>query len=166
MRATASPVEGNRVRLSVEMDEDEVDQAVRQTARRLAGELRVPGFRPGKVPRQVLEARLGGSSVLREQAIRDALPDMYAQAVVDTEVDPIAAPDIDIVSGADKGAVAFDAVVEVRPIRRDSGLRGTGRDVAVDRGDRRGRRRSGRQVARAVRRACRASTGPRATAIT
>ncbi len=65
MRATASPVEGNRVRLSVEMDEDEVDQAVRQTARRLAGELRVPGFRPGKVPRQVLEARLGGSSVLQ-----------------------------------------------------------------------------------------------------
>jgi trigger factor len=115
MRATASPVEGNRVRLSVEMDEEEVDQAVRQTARRLAGELRVPGFRPGKVPRQVLEARLGGSSVLREQAIRDALPDMYAQAVVDTEVDPIAAPDIDILTGSDKGAVAFDAVVEVRP---------------------------------------------------
>jgi trigger factor len=115
MRATASAVEGNRVRLSVEMDEDEVDRAVVQTARRLAGQLRVPGFRPGKVPRQVLEARLGGSSVLREQAIRDALPDMYAQAVVDTEVDPIAAPDIDIVSGADKGAVSFDAVVEVRP---------------------------------------------------
>jgi trigger factor len=116
MRATASPVEGNRVRLSVEMDEEEVDQAVRQTARRLAGELRVPGFRPGKVPRQVLEARLGGSSVLREQAIRDALPDAYAQAVVDTEVDPIAAPDIDILTGTDKGAVAFDAVVEVRPV--------------------------------------------------
>jgi trigger factor len=115
MRATASAVEGNRVRLSVEMDEDEVDRAVRQTARRLAGQLRVPGFRPGKVPRQVLEARLGGSSVLREQAIRDALPDMYAQAVVDTEVDPIAAPDIDIVSGADQGSVSFDAVVEVRP---------------------------------------------------
>lgn len=115
MRATASPIEGNRVRLSVEMDENEVDQAVRQTARRLSGQLRVPGFRPGKVPRQVLEARLGGSAVLREQAIRDALPDMYAQAVVDTEVDPIAAPDIDIVSGSDHGAVAFDAVVEVRP---------------------------------------------------
>ncbi len=115
MRATASPVEGNRVRLSVEMDEEDVDKAVRQTARRLAGELRVPGFRPGKVPRQVLEARLGGSSVLREQAIRDALPDMYAQAVVDTELDPIAAPDIDILKGSDKGAVAFDAVVEVRP---------------------------------------------------
>jgi trigger factor len=115
MRATASPIEGNRVRLSVEIDEDEVDQAVRETAKRLAGQLRVPGFRPGKVPRQVLEARLGGSSVLREQAIRDALPDMYAQAVVDTEVDPIAAPDIDIVSGADQGVVAFDAVVEVRP---------------------------------------------------
>src|SRR5580704_3543990 len=115
MRATASPVEGNRVRLSVEMVEDEVDKAVRETARRLAGQLRVPGFRPGKVPRQVLEDRLGGSAVLREQAIRDALPDAYAQAVADTDVDPIAPPDIDIVAGAEQGAVSFDAVVEVRP---------------------------------------------------
>jgi trigger factor len=115
MRAIASQEEGNRVRLSVEIDEDEVDEAVRQTARRLSSQLKVPGFRPGKVPRQVLEARLGGSAVLREQAIRDVLPDMYAQAVVDTEVDPIAAPDIDIVSGAEKGVVSFDAVVEVRP---------------------------------------------------
>jgi trigger factor len=115
MRATASPVEGNLVRLSVEMDEDEVNLAVRQTVRRLSGEIRVPGFRPGKVPRQVLEARLGGASVLREQAIRDAMPDMYAQAVVDTEVDPIATPEIDIVSGTEKGPVTFDAVVEVRP---------------------------------------------------
>jgi trigger factor len=97
------------------MDEDEVDKAVRDTVRRLSGQLRVPGFRPGKVPRQVLEARLGGSAVLREQAIRDALPDIYAQAVVDTEVDPIAPPDIDITGGAENGAVSFDAVVEVRP---------------------------------------------------
>jgi trigger factor len=115
MRATASEADGNLVRLSVELDEEEVDNAVRQTARRLAGQLKVPGFRPGKVPRKVLEARLGGSEVLREQAIRDVLPDMYAQAVVDTDLDPIAPPDIDIVSGADHGAVAFDAVVQVRP---------------------------------------------------
>ena len=75
----------------------------------------MPGFRPGKVPRQVLEARLGGAVGLRQQALRDALPDFYARAVVDTEVDPIAAPEIDITSGEDGGPVTFDAVVEIRP---------------------------------------------------
>jgi len=115
MRATAEPVEGNRVRLSVEVDESEVDKALDATVRRLATQVRVPGFRPGKVPRQVLEARLGGATALRQQALSDALPDLYARAVVDTELDPIAAPEIDIKSGEDGGPVTFDAVVEIRP---------------------------------------------------
>jgi trigger factor len=115
MRATAEPVEGNRVRLSVVVDESEVDQALDATVRRLATQVRVPGFRPGKVPRQVLEARIGGASALRQQALSDALPDLYARAVVDTELDPIAAPEIDIKSGEDGGPVTFDAVVEIRP---------------------------------------------------
>jgi trigger factor len=115
MRATAAPVEGNRVRLSVEVDESEVDEALDATVRRLARQVRVPGFRPGKVPRQVLEARLGGATALRQQALSDALPDLYAQAVVDTELDPIATPEIDIKSGEDGGPVTFDALVEIRP---------------------------------------------------
>src|SRR5580692_12751031 len=115
MRATAEPVEGNRVRLSVEIDESEVDKALDATFRRLSTQVRVPGFRPGKVPRQVLEARLGGATALRQQALSDALPDLYARAVVDTELDPIAAPEIDIKSGEDGGPLTFDALVEVRP---------------------------------------------------
>src|SRR5579864_5743118 len=115
MRATAEPVEGNRVRLSVEVDESKVDEALDATVRRLAKQVRVPGFRPGKVPRQVLEARLGGANALRQQALSDALPDLYARAVVDTEVDPIATPEIDIRSGEDEGPVTFDALVEIRP---------------------------------------------------
>src|SRR3974390_1273548 len=98
MRATAEPVEGNRVRLSVGVDEVEIDEALDATVRRLARQVRVPGFRPGRVPRPVLEARLGGAVALRQQALSDALPDLYARAVVDTQLDPIAAPDIDIIS--------------------------------------------------------------------
>lgn len=124
MRATAEPVEGNRVRLSVEVDQAEIDEALDATAKRLARQLRVPGFRPGRVPRQVLEARLGGPGVLRQQAINDALPDIYARAVVDTELDPIAPPDIDITSGSDAGPVTFDAVVEVRPVVSIPGYQG------------------------------------------
>jgi trigger factor len=124
MRATAEPVDGNKVRLSVEVDESEVDQALDATVRRLSTQVRVPGFRPGKVPRQVLEARLGGAIALRQQALSDALPDLYARAVGDAELDPIAAPEIDIKSGEDGGPVTFDAVVEVRPTVSIAGYAG------------------------------------------
>ena len=76
----------------------------------------MPGFRPGKVPRKVLEARMGGAGALRAEALRESLPDFYARAVVDTELDPIAQPEIDITGGEDGGAVSFDAVVQVRPL--------------------------------------------------
>jgi len=124
MRATAEPVEGNRVRLSVEVDEGEIDEALDATVRRLARQVRVPGFRPGRVPRPVLEARLGGAVALRQQALSDALPDLYARAVIDTELDPIAAPEIDITSGEEGGPITFDAVVEVRPTVAIPGYKG------------------------------------------
>ncbi len=116
IRATTEPLEGNLVRLSVEVDEPEFDQALGDVVRSLAREVRVPGFRPGKVPRRVLEARMGGAGALRAEALRESLPDFYARAIVDTELDPIAQPEIDITSGEDGGAVAFDAVVQVRPL--------------------------------------------------
>src|SRR6516165_850025 len=115
MRATAEPLEGNVVRLSVEIDEPEFDRAMGDVVRSLARQARVPGFRPGKVPRKVLEARMGGAGALRAEALRESLPDFYARAVVDTELDPIAQPEIDIKRGKEKGAVVFDAVVQVRP---------------------------------------------------
>jgi trigger factor len=115
MRATTEPLEGNLVRLSVEIDEPEFDRALGDVVKTLATQIRVPGFRPGKVPRKVLEARMGGAGALRAEALRESLPDFYARAVVDSEIDPIASPEIDITSGEDGGAVSFDAVVQVRP---------------------------------------------------
>ncbi len=115
MRATTEPLEGNLVRLSVEIDEPEFDKALVDVVKTLASQIRVPGFRPGKVPRKVLEARMGGAGALRAEALRESLPDFYARAVVDSEIDPIASPEIDITSGEDSGAISFDAVVQVRP---------------------------------------------------
>ncbi len=154
MRATAEPLEGNRVRLSIEVEEAEVDEALDSTARRLAQQVRVPGFRPGRVPRRVLEARLGGAAALRHQALEDALPDLYARAVTDTEVDPIAPPDIDITSGEDAGPVIFAATVEVRPSVTVPGYQGlvvtvpsvTASDEDVDRQVDRLREQSGELV--------------------
>ncbi|MGH9229790.1 MAG: trigger factor [Acidimicrobiales bacterium] len=114
MKTTVSPLEGNKVKLSVEVDEDEFDRAISDAYRKIAREVRIPGFRPGKAPRKVLERRLG-SRVGREQALSDALPEYYAQALVEHEVDAIDSPNIDVTSGQEDGPVVFDAVVEVRP---------------------------------------------------
>jgi trigger factor len=103
MRATAQPIEGNKVKLSVEVDEQEMDRAVDTAFKRLAKEVRVPGFRPGKVPRRYLEARIGAGAI-RQEALRDSLPDFYSQALVDTDVEAIAPPDIDITAGEEAGA--------------------------------------------------------------
>jgi trigger factor len=74
----------------------------------------MPGFRPGKVPRRVLEAHMGHGA-LRQEALRESLPGFYAEAVREHEVDVIAPPEIDITEGEEQGDVRFDAVVEVRP---------------------------------------------------
>ena len=116
MRATAAPEEGNKVRLTVEIDESEMDEALDDVMKRLSREVRVPGFRPGKVPRKVLETRMGGATALRGEAIRESLPNFYSRAVDETEVDPIDQPDIDITAGEESGPVSFEAVVLVRPV--------------------------------------------------
>jgi trigger factor len=114
VKTTVEPLEGNKVKLSVEVDEDEFETAIDSAFKKIAREVRIPGFRPGKAPRRILEARLG-KDIARGQALQDALPEYYAKAVREHEVDVIAAPDIDITEGEQDGPVAFDAVVEVRP---------------------------------------------------
>ena len=113
MKATVEPLEGNKVKLSVEVEEGEFEKALDSAFRKIAREVRIPGFRPGKAPRKLLEARMGADAA-RQEALRDALPEYYAEAVKTTEIDPIAPPEIDITS-AEEGPVSFDAVVEVRP---------------------------------------------------
>ncbi|HEY5165100.1 MAG TPA: trigger factor [Acidimicrobiia bacterium] len=115
LTTSVEPLEGNKVRLRVAVPADEFEQAVDAAFRKLARQVKIPGFRPGKAPRQLLEARLGGEAA-REQALRDSVPDYYAQAIEAEDIDVIAAPEIDITEGEDGGDVAFDAVVEVRPI--------------------------------------------------
>ena len=98
----------------VEVDEAEFEKALDAAFRRIAREARIPGFRPGKAPRRILEARIG-TDIAREEALREALPEYYEQAVAESAIDAIAAPEIDVTAGKDTGAVSFDAVVEVRP---------------------------------------------------
>src|SRR5262245_928614 len=111
---SVEPLEGNKVRLHVAVPAADFERAIDAAFRKLAREVKMPGFRPGKAPRRLLEARLG-TEVARDQALRDSLPEYYAEAVESEDIDVIAAPDIDITAGEDDGDVEFDAVVEIRP---------------------------------------------------
>src|SRR5688500_18278013 len=123
MKTSVEPLEGNRVKLSVTVEESEFDKAVDAALRKISREVRLPGFRPGKAPRKLLEARMGKAGV-RQEALREALPDYYAEALRQTEVDAIAPPEIDITAGEEGGDVEFDAVVEVRPQVTIAGYQG------------------------------------------
>ena len=114
MKAVVEPLEDNKVKLSIQVEEQEFEKDIDAAYRKIAREVRIPGFRPGKAPRRILEARLGKETG-RAEALRDALPGYYSKAVRDHEVDVVAPPEIDITAGQESGPVEFDAVVEVRP---------------------------------------------------
>jgi len=115
MRATTTLLENNRIMLTVEIDDAEMDEAMDAAAKVLSKQVSVKGFRKGKVPKNVLIANIGGTSVLRTEAIRESLPDFYARAVADSLIDPIGQPDINITAGEEEGQLTFEAEVEVRP---------------------------------------------------
>ena len=114
VKSSVEALEGNKVKVVVDVEESEFEKDLDAAFKRLAKEVRLPGFRPGKAPRKVLEARIG-QSYARDEAFRAALPTYYTEAVKEHEVDVIAPPEIDITDGQEEGPVSFDAVVEVRP---------------------------------------------------
>jgi len=114
VKTTVEELEANKVKLSVEVEAQEFEVEVEKAFKKIARDVRMPGFRKGKVPRKVLEARFG-TGVARGQALEDSIPDFFLTAIGEHEVDMIGPPEYDITSGMDQGDVVFDAVVEVRP---------------------------------------------------
>lgn len=114
MHTSVEPLEGNKVKLSVEVDEEEIRQDEDGTLTRLAREVRLPGFRPGRVPRKLIANRLGARA-LRQEVIQDAVPRYLEEAVGEQDLDVIARPEVDITAGEEGGPLSFAAVVEVRP---------------------------------------------------
>jgi trigger factor len=127
VKSTVEALEGNKVKLSVEIDEQEFESAIDAAFKKIAREVRIPGFRPGKAPRRVLESHIGAKAG-RDQALNDALPEYYSDAVVANEVDVISPPEIDITDGQESGVIKFEAIVEVRPVITLSGYA----DLAVE----------------------------------
>ncbi|CAB4867964.1 unannotated protein [freshwater metagenome] len=115
MQASVTVLENHRVKLTVEVDAAAVEKAIEATAKVFAEDISIKGFRKGKAPRNLIEARIGGPQVLRAEALNSSIPDFYARAVADTMIDPIAQPKIDITAGEEQGDLSFTAEVEVRP---------------------------------------------------
>lgn len=115
MKSTVEPLEGNKVKVSVQVDEAEFDKAIDAAFRKIAHEVRIDGFRPGKAPRRILEARIG-IDYARSQALQDSIPEYLAAAVRENDVDIIAPPSVEITEGQESGPVSFAAEIEVRPV--------------------------------------------------
>jgi trigger factor len=109
------PLEDDRVRLDVAVPKDEVDKKMDRTMRRLGREIRVPGFRPGKVPANVVMQRFGRDAIV-DQMLRDSLVEWYAEAVVETGIRPVDDPDVDLPDdGTTASGLTFTATVQLRP---------------------------------------------------
>ncbi len=114
LTAEVTTLEENRVRLDVAVPEDEVQRRMDRAIRRLGREVRVPGFRPGKAPAEVIVQRVGHDAIVQEM-LKSALGDWYSEAVAETGIVPIDDPDLDLEGVPDEGDLTFKATVQVRP---------------------------------------------------
>src|SRR5215218_4233943 len=115
MTANLTKLEDNRVRLDVQVPPEAVRQGVEAKVRELGRKVRVPGFRPGKAPRRVIENHLGRDYIYYE-ALQEGLPTWYSEAVVETDLRPIDQPEIHFDEPLDEEeGFKFSATVAVRP---------------------------------------------------
>jgi len=103
-----------RVRLTIEVPFDELKPSLDKAYREVGRQVKVPGFRPGRVPPRIIDQRLGRGVVL-EQAVNDALPELYGKAVEDNEVFALGTPEVEITRLDDGKELAFTAEVDIRP---------------------------------------------------
>jgi trigger factor len=108
---TLDPV---KVQLTVEVEPKRVKQAFDRAARELAKQVSLPGFRPGKAPRRLLEQRLG-TEAIAQAAMEGSLSDYYAEALKAEDLQPVAQPDVDVDVFDEAEGARFTATVEVRP---------------------------------------------------
>jgi len=120
VKSSVEVLEDNKVKVYVEVEETEFDKDIDKAFKVLAKEVNLPGFRAGKVPRKVLEARVGLGPA-REQALRDAVPEYLSRAVSENDVDLIATPEVEITDGETSGPVEFEATCQIRPVITVSG---------------------------------------------
>jgi trigger factor len=103
-----------RVRLSVEVPFDELKPSLDKAYREVGRQVRIPGFRPGRVPPPVIDRRVGRDVVL-SQAVNDAMPDLYAKAVAERDIYALGQPEVEITQLDDGKELTFTVEVDIRP---------------------------------------------------
>ncbi len=114
MKTDVEELSPTRVKLTIEVPFEELQSSLDKAYREVAKQVRVPGFRPGRVPPRIIDQRFGRGVVL-EQAVNDAVPQFYGQALQDNEVFALGQPDLEITKLDDGKELAFTAEVDVRP---------------------------------------------------
>ena len=114
MPSTYEQLSPTRVKLTIEIPFAELQPYLDKTYQEVAQQVTIPGFRKGKVPPAVIDQRFGRGVVLQE-AINDALPTAFSQAVAEHELSPLGQPDVEVTKLEDNDLVEFTAEVDVRP---------------------------------------------------
>jgi trigger factor len=114
VKSAVETLNPTRVRLTVEVPFEELKPSLDAAYKKINQQVSVPGFRKGKIPGRVIDQRFGRGAVL-EEAINDALPKFYTEAVNEGELSVLGQPEIDITEFNDNEQLKFTAEVDVRP---------------------------------------------------
>lgn len=114
MKSTVEQLNPTRVKVTVEVPFAELEPDFAKAYKALAGQVNIPGFRKGKAPAKLLEARIGRPAVL-EQVINDMIPARYSAAIDEHDLKVLAQPEIEVTKLEDNDVVEFTAEVDVRP---------------------------------------------------
>jgi trigger factor len=114
MQTTVESTQPHTVRLTIEVPEEEVDKDLDRTYRAIANQIKIPGFRKGKVPKQIIDTQIGRDAIL-EEFVSSSVPAYFRQAVTEEDLAPITDPEIDVQQLEPGKPFIFSATVEVRP---------------------------------------------------
>jgi trigger factor len=114
MQISSTPGPDSSVVLEIELPAERLDRAIADAVRRLARGTRVPGFRPGKAPRPVLERQLAPGAVL-DEAVEHLVQDAYREALVEQGILPLTNAQVDVVQAEEGKPLIFKATVQVPP---------------------------------------------------
>jgi trigger factor len=129
VKSSVENVGPTRVKLAVEVPFDELKSSLDAAYKKIGSQVRIPGFRPGKAPARIIDQRVGRSAVL-EEAVNDALPRAYSEAVRESGVRALGQPEIEVTKLDDGTSLSFTAEVDVRPEITLPSLEGV--EVTVD----------------------------------
>jgi trigger factor len=114
MQTTNTPLPKSRLQLEFELPPERLNKAMTQAVGRLSRQTRIPGFRPGKAPRVMVERLLGPSAVL-DEALDQVIEEAFREAMREQDLAPLSSPEVEITQGEEGKPVIFKAVVQVRP---------------------------------------------------